>query len=91
MKESFLTKNLSPIITVIVLFCGVVGSWYTFKLSLEQVKKDIEMIQGKNETYDKQFRLVEVQTVQDTQDIKRIKEDISEIKQDVKSLLRKIH
>lgn len=91
MKESFLIKNISTIITIFALLSTLIGSWYTVKLSLEQMQKDIEKIQSKNDVYDQQFRLVDVQSVQDTQDIKRMKEDISEIKADVKSLLRKIH
>jgi uncharacterized membrane protein (DUF106 family) len=89
--NTFLTKNFSTIITIFALLSTLIGSWYTVKLSLDQVQKDIDKIQSKNSIYDQQFRLVDIQSAEDMNNIKRMKEDIAEIKQDVKSLLRKIH
>jgi septal ring factor EnvC (AmiA/AmiB activator) len=90
-QDSFFVRNLSTFITIAALLSTLVGSWYTVQSTIDQVKRDMDRLHSRNEAYEIQLRALEIQNAQDTQNLRTVTEDVREIKEDVKTLLRKIH
>lgn len=84
-------KTLATIIGMLVIGSGVVASWATNKAEVIQLKENYAKLEQEFKDYKEKSDAATLQMKLDitssSGDIRTIKEDISEIKTDVKALL----
>lgn len=80
-------KYASFTLTFLILSAGIVTAWATNDSTLVQVQKDVEKIVAVNDKQEETIQDVKLKAVQESSDLKSVKEDVAEIKQDVKTLL----
>ena len=84
-------KFVGPVITVVVLFVGIIGSWVTNNAAIEALQKTTATQSRKIDAVESTARKLEVNAVRESSVLKSVKEDVSEIKSDVKKLLETNH
>jgi peptidoglycan hydrolase CwlO-like protein len=80
---------ISAIITVAVLVAGIVGSWYTNKAKVDELTRDYAKIEKRVDAAEAKIHEIELKVAVDSSILATVKEDIAEIKSDVKTLLER--
>lgn len=81
-------KNyISAIITVAVLVAGIVGSWYTNKAKVDELGRNYAKIEERVTAAEAKIHEIELKVAVDASLMQIVKEDVAEIKRDVKRLL----
>jgi len=90
--SKFDLKTIATIASLVVMASGVAGSWYTNKAAVAELQEDYTKLEDDYRTYkektDERIMDMKIEITSSTSDIKSIKEDVGEIKSDVKTLLR---
>ena len=81
------TKLLGTIITVVVLSTGIVASWATNSAAVDELQRNQAKLEQRIEKAETKIHDIELKAVADGSLLQAVKEDITEIKQDVKTLL----
>ena len=89
-RKKFVLYDLSSIVTIITIVVTLLGSFYSMKSSIEQSIAEIRQIQKDNQLYKQQLDSIKIQYIEDSQEIKNIRIDIKEMKEDIKLLSRKV-
>jgi peptidoglycan hydrolase CwlO-like protein len=81
------TRLLGVGITIVVLVAGIITSWATNKAAVAEIQKDQAKIEKRIEKAETDIHDVQLKAVHDSSILESVKEDVTEIKQDVKRLL----
>lgn len=83
------SKWVGIAVSVIVLSAGIITSYATNAAAVEQLKKDQVKIEKVVEDAKEDIQEIQLKAVEESSYLKSVKEDVAEIKADVKTLLAK--
>ena len=78
---------VGPAITLVIVFAGFIASWATVQATVATVQEDVAKIEKKTDQLEDKVHDLEVKGAVDESLLKRIQEDINEIKRDIKKML----
>jgi hypothetical protein len=81
------TRLIGLGITIIVLIAGIITSWATNNAAVAEIQRDQVKIEERVEKAESNLHDVQLKAVHDSSVLESVKEDVQEIKQDVKTLL----
>lgn len=81
------TKSIGVIITVVVLGSSIIVSWATNNAAVNELQRNQGKLEQRIEKVETKVHDIELKVVADGSLLQSMKEDVSEIKQDVKTLL----
>ncbi len=82
------TKIIGPTIAIISLSVGIIGTWATNNSDISSLQEDVAAIIKKIDRFESTVHDLEVNAVRESSITKSMKEDVTEIKADVKKLLQ---
>jgi len=82
-------KYLGTAITIVVLSAGIITSWATNNAALDELQRNQVKIEERIKNAEDKIHEIELKAVADSSILQSVKEDIAEIKSDVKQLLEK--
>ena len=92
-KKKFDVKMMATILAMAVMLGGLVGQWFTNKATVSELQNDVTQVQIEFKDYkektDERILNMKLDITSSTSDIATIKEDIGEIKGDLKTLLER--
>lgn len=80
---------IGPFITILIVCVGFVGQWVSTRVALAEAQKDISVTEAKVEKIEAKVHNVEINAATNNSVLQSVKEDVSEIKNDVKRLLER--
>lgn len=80
---------IGPAITILIVGIGFIGQWASTKVALAEAQKDIVSTEQRVTKVEDKVRDVELDAATKNSVLKSVKEDVSEIKNDVKRLLER--
>jgi len=90
-RKRFDLKTIATILGMAVMLGGLVGQWFTHKAAVAELQDDYVKLETAfvdyKEKTDERILDMKIDITSSTTDIKTIKEDIGEIKTDIKTLL----
>jgi len=78
-NSNYWMKYIGPAITILVLGSGLVGSWTSLNAQSVAHQQEIQELKEKDTAKDRRIRDLELKNAGDTQILKEIQKDISEI------------
>ena len=81
--------NVGSIITIAVLIIGLIGSWFTLKAEVTDIRDDMVKVELTQDRHTDELQDVKLKGVQDSSDIRHIKEKIEGIDRKLDQLLEK--
>ena len=79
--------NLATIITIVVLTVGVLGSWFTLRAEVGDLRDDLVKVESVQEKHTEGLQDVQLKGVQDSSDIKHIKTKVESMDRKLDQLL----
>lgn len=76
--------------TIIVLFFGAAGGWYTNQASVKQLQESYMKLSNKVSKLEDTSHDIELKVVQESSDLISLKEDVREVKADVKEIKNRL-
>lgn len=78
--------NLPPVVTLIILSTGLIGAWFTNKASVAAIQAEQSELQTQIEGIEQRTHMSELSAARDSQEMVQVKEDIREIRNDIRDI-----